>query len=78
MELMKPKEPLPSELHFFELYPNMNTAAASGRESLGESESVGGKAFGDSDKWGVGWSRGSSLKHIRVRDNFFGKTPNEP
>jgi len=66
VELTKPKEPMPSELHFFELYPNMNTAT-----------SGGSKALGDSKEWGVGWSRGASFNHIQVRDNFFGKTPNE-
>jgi hypothetical protein len=76
-ELMKPKEPSPSGLHFFELYPNMNTAAPSGRETLTNSDSGGGKALGDAEEWGVGWSRGPSLNCIRVRDNFFGKSPNE-
>lgn len=77
VELMKPKEPSPSELHFFELYPNMNAAAPGDRETLGNSDTGGGKALGDSEEWGVGWSRGPSLNRIRVRDNFFGKSPNE-
>lgn len=77
VELMKPKEPSPSEIHLFELYPNMNTAASGGREAFPESDPVGGKALSDHEEWGVGWSRGPSLNSLRVRDNFFGKTPTE-
>ena len=77
LELMKPKEPLPSELHFFELYSNINTPASDGDKALGMSDPDLSKALGDSEEWGVGWSRGSSLDHIRVRENYFGKTPGE-
>jgi hypothetical protein len=66
VELMKPKGPLPSELNSFDLYPNLNT-----------NTSGGGKAVSDSEEWGVGWSHGSSPDHIQVRNNYFGKTPDE-
>jgi hypothetical protein len=66
VELVKPKEPTPSELHFFELYPNMNIATSGGSREIG-----------DSNEWGAGWSRGTSFDQIRARDNYFGKTPNE-
>jgi hypothetical protein len=65
-DMLKPTEPMPGELHFFELYPNMNIAISGGSKDLG-----------DSNEWVVGWSRGSSFEHIHARDNYFGKTPNE-
>ena len=34
--------------------------------------------MGDSNEWGAGWSRGTWFRtHIRARDNYFGRTPNE-
>ena len=37
VQLVKPKEPTPSELHFFELYPNMNIATSGGSREIGDS-----------------------------------------
>ena len=59
------------------LYRNVNTAPSGGGKALGESDSDDGKTLDGFEEWGVGWSRGLSLDHIRVRDNYFGKTPNE-
>jgi hypothetical protein len=74
IELMKPKEPSPSELHFFELY-HISTGPSDVDKSAAE---IGAdKALSKSFEWGVGWSRGSSLNDIRARDNYFGNTPNE-